>query len=223
MRPRHQVAPLWLRVLAGGVDVGLVLTTAGALVAAAVRWASGDFPSARTERVLSALRSRSERVLSALRSPCATWALRLGGDVALLPTRNWRSPGYRLAAIRTVDARTGGPVSVRSELVGQLVTIVCERLTRRALAPVTRAHERRHEAARRRIEEARRAHEGPEAAERAVMEAIRSEQVSCLPALATGAAPSALRALSALLSPRRQTVDERLAGVVVVRDRRGRR
>ena len=36
--------------------------------------------------------------------------------------RNWPTPGMRLLGVRRVDAATGGPVTVRSAMIGQLTT-----------------------------------------------------------------------------------------------------
>ncbi|MBV9820319.1 MAG: hypothetical protein JOZ07_18460 [Solirubrobacterales bacterium] len=48
------------------------------------------------------------------------------GLVAAVAARNWRGPGQRLLGIRRIDARTQGPVTVRSALTSRLVTMAWE-------------------------------------------------------------------------------------------------
>jgi RDD family len=55
----------------------------------------------------------------------AVWVLTTAGAV---PVRNSLGPGARIMRLRRVDARTGGPVSVRSALIRSLVRTGCLRL-----------------------------------------------------------------------------------------------
>ncbi len=55
-----------------------------------------------------------------LQSPHLRAALVGAGAGVAVANRNWRSPGFRLVGLRRVDARTGGPVRVRSVLTGVL-------------------------------------------------------------------------------------------------------
>jgi hypothetical protein len=68
-----------------------------------------DEPPAIRRRIDESLRSRPVRI--ALSSVGA--GLAVGG-------RNWRSPGFRAVGLRRVDAQTGGPICVRSALIGLL-------------------------------------------------------------------------------------------------------
>jgi 60Kd inner membrane protein len=142
------------------------------------------------------------------------------GHAAAVPGRNWRGPGSRLLGTRMVDARTGGPVSVRSAFVLTAVSSIereaARPLTRRAASRMTT----RSAALKPRMDEIRRATGGDaQAQQRALMDLYKAEGVNplagCLSPLAAGFAFK----LPVLWSPRHQTIGERLAGVVVVVDR----
>jgi hypothetical protein len=142
------------------------------------------------------------------------------GQAAAVPARNWRGPGSRLLGTRMADARTGGPVTIRSALILHLVSAI----EKEAARPLTRrAVERMNAqsaALRPRMDEIRRATAGDEQAEqKAMMDLVKAEGVNpvagCLPPLAAGFAFT----LPALWSPRHQTLRERLAGVVVIVNR----
>lgn len=126
--------------------------------------------------------------------------------------------------IRTVDARTGGPVTLRSAVITQLVNLAYEQLLRRVRAPARRRYKRRRVDAERRVQEIRGTHAGDSAAiQAATAQVYRDNGVNCLAPLATSMPVILVMPLTALLSPRRQTVADRLAGIVVVRDRSRRR
>lgn len=208
MEARDDAVPLRVRLLAGGVDVALILTAGGVIGAATVKWTDGP------------LTERGWRVFTEMVTPRRVrafgWAVRL----ASLPARNRRGPGKALVGIRTVDARTGGPVTLRSAVISQVVELARERLVGRVRAPTMRRHERRQAEARRRVQEVQAAHAGdPETIQAATLQAYRDTKVNCLAPLATGLPVSLVMPLTALLSPRRQTVADQLAGIVVVRDR----
>jgi uncharacterized RDD family membrane protein YckC len=145
-----------------------------------------------------------------------TWAIRA---VALF-RRDWRSPGQRVVGYRRVDARTGGPVTLRSAIAGQVAGLGWSRLTRPIRERVIRSHGARAEIARRRIEEIKALHTDRERMIEETMRIYREENVSCVPTILTSCSIGALIPLSALLSPRRQTIMDRLSGTVLVRDRR---
>ncbi len=52
-----------------------------------------------------------------LSTPQLAWGFRVFGLVSEVAMRNSRSPGARIVGIRRADARTGGPVTVRSALI----------------------------------------------------------------------------------------------------------
>jgi hypothetical protein len=136
-----------------------------------------------------------------------------------VPTRNWRSPGYRALALRRVDVRTGGPLSARHVLVEQLVTMASGELRRRVMKPWMTRTKRRLEALKPELAEVRRVHaDDREAQKRALKEFYKRNRVnpaaSCAPPLLGVAVMQA----PVLWSPLRQTIPERLAGIVVVQD-----
>jgi hypothetical protein len=77
----------------------------------------------------------------------------LAGSLIALPGRNWRGPGARVVGLRRVEARTGGPVTIRSalirfavttawsELIGQLNRPAGQRLRERGQAIHSEMHD----------------------------------------------------------------------------------
>jgi hypothetical protein len=142
------------------------------------------------------------------------------GQAAPVPGRNWRGPGSRLLGTRLADARTGGPVSVRSAFIITAVSAIQQEAIRPLIRRAVSRMNARSAALKPRIDEVRRATAGDaRAQQRALMDLYKAEGVNplggCLSPLAAGFAFN----LPALWSPRHQTIGERLAGVVVVVDR----
>jgi hypothetical protein len=134
--------------------------------------------------------------------------------------RNWRGPGAWLFGIRRADARTGGPVTLRSAVVqrfvGQLSSVLTGEVSRRAM----RENTRRMEELKPRIAEIRERHADDSGAQqRAIMELYREHKVNPLGWCAGPAAVVAPSLAQILLSRRRQSLQDRVAGVVWVRDR----
>jgi hypothetical protein len=143
-------------------------------------------------------------------------------DVASLTVElnsiNHRTLGARVMRIRRADARTGGPVSLRSALISNLA----RRAIATALAPLgaraTQRNTTRMKALQPRLKQIQREHsDDAEARQEALMRFYKEHNVnplaSCLPTLVIGfAAPL----VPALLSPLRQTIPHRLAGIVWV-------
>jgi hypothetical protein len=131
--------------------------------------------------------------------------MRADPDVATLPRR----------ALSTV---VDGAIML---VVEQLAQAGSKRLTRPLIQHVFQSSRERNEAARLRIDEMRRAHGGDaERVQEETMRIYREENVSCIPALLTTLGTACLHLVPALLSPRRQTLIERLAGTVVVKEPR---
>ncbi len=142
-----------------------------------------------------------------------TWGWRL----AAVLLRNVRTPGQRLVGIQKVDARTGGPVSLRSAIARQLIDIGYQRVERLAFG---RSLRERSAETHRHLQEIRAASfEHPHADENELERAARRDAVSCAPSLAKAIALSLVMPLSARLSPRGQTLGDRLSGVIVVHAR----
>lgn len=138
-----------------------------------------------------------------------------------LTGRNWRSPGMRAAGLRRVGARTRGPVSIRSAFVGLLVQTGAERISRTLGQPGTERARVRRLAANDEIERMRasRPNEDPK---QLIIDAAAIRQrhgaSTCTWMLPRMVVRVAVEQVPALWSRRRQTLTERLAGTVVVRD-----
>ena len=209
------IAPIRLRLLAGLVNALPLLI---ALVAGG--FAASEFARTQTEK-WTPLTNKLRRVSQRGRiSPERTKQLNVAWSGALealgLGSRNSRTPGARVVGIRRVDARTGGPITVR------------QALTRAALAQFSieagriRSEEvmRRTRAIEPDLAKVREAHPHDRRAEMRETMALY-EQHGINPARSCGwiVARSLLMALSVLIAPRHQTLPDLLAGTVVVVDR----
>jgi hypothetical protein len=194
------VATIPRRAVAGTVDgVLLVLGWGGGVAAIVWRRSSGEW-SPPDRRAVIAL----------------GWAMR-GGALLL---RNRRTPGQRLLGIRRVDARAGGPVSLRAAIVKQLWDLGYQRLWRPLTSRASRPQAERNAEARRRAEESRTAHPG-------TTQQIEEEAVTihwtgggCVTPLLAGIVAGWVMPLTALGSPRRQTIADRMSGTVFVKHSR---
>jgi uncharacterized RDD family membrane protein YckC len=136
-----------------------------------------------------------------------------------LDSRNARGLGARAMRIRRVDALTGGPVTVRSALIRNWV----QRATSAGFRPLAkRASEQsaeRMQALQPQIEELQRAHADDEAAQQqALMRFYRVHKVNPLGSCAPPLLPFVARSLVVLFSRRRQSLQDRLAGIVWVEE-----
>jgi uncharacterized RDD family membrane protein YckC len=134
---------------------------------------------------------------------------------------NWRSPGMRALGIRRVDADTGGPVSVRSACVESAVGAVVTQVEKRLRRPEAEAYEGRRVAANEELERMRESNPDADPSEvlHRSQEILHQQRVGCGPLALRGAATVMVVQLPALRSRRRQTLGQRLAGTVVVRER----
>lgn len=135
-------------------------------------------------------------------------------------TRNWRSPSARMLGLRRVDARTGGPVTVRSAIIREAVRTSWNVLGNRLFAPT---HNRTAERRKAIQPELKRLHEqhrdDPEALNEAMMRLYQQHNInpfaSCvwvLPRMAFSLAQE----LPAIWSPRHQGLADQVAGTVVI-------
>jgi hypothetical protein len=154
-----------------------------------------------------------------------TW--RLGLVAASVPIevaiRNWRTPGDRAMGLRRVDARTGGPVSVRSTLIRVGVQTASRESNRWVQRPLHERSLERTRGLKAELKEAREIRVGDrEAQKRAMAEVLKRSRVrpssSCGRALLSGTLGSVPLYLPALWSARNQTLPERIAGILTVRD-----
>ncbi len=218
-----EIAPLGRRSVARAIDL-VVFVVPALLAGAAVsalhvaygRWRGGedDDPFALEEHEFPVFRRLGQ-------SP----AWRVGFRVAWVPIevrmRNWRSPGDRAMGIRRVDARTGAPVSVRSVLVSEAVRTAWSELNRLVQRPSQRRFEERRRLLRAELREARGYHEGDtEAQKRAMLEVAKRHRLVPWSSCGRGLLGSVPLHLPALWSARNQTVPDRIAGIVTVRDSR---
>jgi hypothetical protein len=210
IRIEPEAAPLWRRLFAGTVDTAAWTALAGLAAAIAmVRLPPGE----RLERIY-------ERTQAIFGDPRTIRGLKVGTPVVNLLTHGLRSPGQRAAGIRRIDARTGGRESPRSALIriglGAVLSLALHRLNRPGRE---RMEHRRADMDARLTEVRAQFGDDPEALERATTEIERDGGRGCASAMIQALALGWAQPLSALLSPRRQTVIERIAGVAVVRDR----
>ncbi len=156
-----------------------------------------------------------------LQSPLVGAALRGAGAGLAIANRNWRSPGFRVVGLRRVDARTGGPMSVRSVLIGVLFDQARQASTRplfrsrahrerdrlRELAPQLKEIEHKYEA-------------DLHAQQRAMKEFYRANQVNPVAGFAWVVAGQILSQLVLAIAIRNgRTAYDRLTGTIVVSDR----
>lgn len=219
-----EVASLRRRIVAGTLDLLSVVTVFGVwlmtLIWRAKRRGGDDDPGSHGTGTAPRLRrvahfAQSKPVRRGL------WVTSLLGTVAL---RNLRSFGARMAGIQVVDAQSGGPVSIRSAVIGAAVDGAWRRLViGQLMAPLkARANESRarREALEPQLRELLRPHAGDLAEQSKIREefynanGIRNADEANL---LWGVVGDVLMPLTALLSRRRQTIQQRLAGTLVIR------
>jgi hypothetical protein len=148
-------------------------------------------------------------------------AFRGASGALTLTLRNWRTPGKRILGIRRVDARTNGPVGARSAIVGALAQAAITQLMREFNRPAVARAGERSQAATKAIQGLHDSRPNAKLAELSpeLMRIYIEHRVNPLvtPALLVGEA--VLLQLPALRSRRRQTLTERVAGTVVIRER----
>jgi 60Kd inner membrane protein/RDD family len=205
-----QVASVWRRLGAGLIDTVVlgvpVVAVSGGAAALYMWWGRrrgrdlGDMPSF---------------------TPRGRWnvVILTASAAARVPTRNWRSPGYRALRLRRVGVHTGGPLSARNVLVEQAVAAASGELRRRVMKPWLTRNMRRLEGFQPEMREIQRAHAADrEAQQRALKEFYKRKRVhparSCVPPLVGTAVMQA----PVLWSPLNQTIPQRFAGIVVVQD-----
>lgn len=219
-----EVAPIRRRLLAGTLDIVSVLVVFGAWLMTLV-W--------RTKRrEVEAVSDETETAprLRRMAHFVQSWPVRRGLWVTSVLSRIWlrnmRSFGSRTAGIQVVDAQTGGPVSVRSAVIGAVVDSAWRKL---AVGQLTARPKARAEASRARrralepqLKEILRQHAGDHTEQAKIREefyktnGIRSADEA---QLLWGIAGGVLMPLTSLLSTRRQTIQQRLSGTLVIRTR----
>jgi uncharacterized RDD family membrane protein YckC len=215
-----RVAPAWRQLVAGLIN----------LTAGIVPLAGAGFGGYKLRRFLGPpLRPLTRRLEAwgkahdfesgvGKLSPRTRILIEVVGLTLELDSRNRRSLGARAMRIRGADALTGGPVTIRSALIRNWA----QRATSAGLRPLAkRASKRsteRMQALQPQLKELQRAHADDKAAQQqALMRFYQEHKInpfrSCAPTLLTVVAPS----LAVLFSPRRQSLPDRLAGIVWVK------
>lgn len=216
---RLRVAPVWRRLVA--VLINLTVTI--------VPLAGVGFGAYKLRRFLGPrlrpLTRRLEAWGAAHGSESGTGKLSLRTRMLIevvgltleLDSRNRSSLGARTMRIQRADARTGGPVTVR----GALIRNWAGRATSAGLRPLAKRASKRSterlQALQPQLKELQRAHADDQAGkQQALMSFYKEHNVNplgaCVPTLLTLVAPS----LAVLFSPRRQSLPDRLAGIVWV-------
>jgi uncharacterized RDD family membrane protein YckC len=201
MRADPDVAGLPRRLAAATLDgVLAVLVLGGGGAAVALR------------RGTSELSPAQRRAMDALK-----WVL----PAVAVVMRNRPTPGQRLAEIRRVDDRTGGPVSLGAAIARQLYDLVLQLSLRRSTRRASRRFQHNQAELQRRLQEIQAAHAGDTARIQEETAAVYSKMTAnCAGPLVTGLARASLTFLIALRSPRRQTITDRASGTVIVNERR---
>jgi hypothetical protein len=160
----------------------------------------------------------ADEFLPSPRLRAALWGAGAGLAIA---NRNLRSPGFRVVGLRRVDARTGGPISARSALIGVLFDQSRQAATRPLFRG--RAHRGRDRLAELapKLKEIEHEYEAdPQARRRAVVEFYEANKVNPLAGcgwLVAGAIISQL--VLAIAIRNGLTAYDRLTGTIVVSDR----
>ena len=217
------VAPVWRRAAAGLIDV--TAAVAGLAVVGGAAFGASELGPRRLRalsrrQLLSRAAEASDRTGA---SPSSTELLILGAFLALkLDEKNRVGFGARVIGIRRVDVRTGGPITARAALIGHLVMSCQQFAVKQILAPISKRSrsKRMNPEFQAELRELKRLHaDDPKALEEAMARLYRDHNfnpcTSCLwPVLIITAA----RAFPMFLSPLRQGLPDRVAGIVTVVD-----
>jgi hypothetical protein len=212
--PLDPDAASWPRqAVAAAIDRALMVATGGALFGATAGIAAA---TGRSEELSRWIDCSTERELWS--HPGFTGAL----ASLQLTGRNWRSPGMRAVGIRRVDARTRGPVSVRSAYIGLGLQTANQRISRVQLQPTLARAQARQLAANDEIERMRASRPDDDAEElwrdaASIRKRLGARNRTWM--LPRMLIRTAVEQLPALSSSSRQTLTQRLAGTADVLDR----
>jgi hypothetical protein len=219
-----ELAPVWRRAVAGLINLvviaGLVAAVAGvfgAIELGLTRWLT---PARRLfTRRLDAWGERFDPTQRPVRFSAQTRLLISVPTLALeLDGRNRRGVGARMMGIRRVEVWTGGPITLRAALIRHVVSRGFGLAIGRISRPITKRARSRMDEIQSALRELQRAHaDDPEALLAATTKLYRDHDVnpfaSCLwPMLIV----AFVRTLPVFLSPLRQGLPDRVAGIVTV-------
>jgi hypothetical protein len=208
-----QVASLEQRAAAALIDAGLFTAALCAAVGGAVGIAVAlDRRSDLKDR----LEGIGDRARTALESERVKRSLGAASFLANVGLRNARSPGMRGMHLRRADARTGGPVTLRSAIIGQVCHWAWGRISPRLWRPRWERHQARMHDLQTELQELRRQHPDDKEAEAAFYSSHKNviPKGCCVWIVLS----HAVQTLPTLFTPRRQTLWEWVAGIVVLRD-----
>jgi hypothetical protein len=220
-----RAAPLRYRLLATLIDT-LVGSAALAFVIAAGALVFKLLGERGVRRLLGGAQGTRSPSAEALQSRRARFLLGVIGVIASAPGGAGRSPGDRVLGLRRVDARSGREPSARQRQISAGVRGLWAIVCKEALPPPRARPAIDQTQLQAELEQARREHEGDPAALEAALRRIHSERgirpaAACLPALVRPLAATAIDL--PVYSGLHQSLPDRLAGVVVIRERRPRR
>jgi 60Kd inner membrane protein/RDD family len=213
-----RVAELWRRLLAGLIDAAV-----GVALLAGAGFAMFKFLR-QLQPVAEPVRKRFVAWSDGRELKGQAWPLSLRVRIAIavgslnleVNRVNHRTLGARVMRIRRADARTGGPVSIRSALISNLA----HRTIAAALAPLavraTKRHTERMQTLQPELKQIQREHDDDMEARQEALQRFYTEHkvnplASCLPTFVIGLI---VPWVPALLSPLRQTIPHRLAGII---------
>jgi uncharacterized RDD family membrane protein YckC len=210
----EQVAPLGRRAAAAAIDSGLVAAGVGMAIGAGIGIAVAA--DRGLVQVGERLKRLGDRVSTGVESQRVSRIIDLASFAASVHLRNARSPGMKVMHLRRADARSGGPVTVRSVVIRQLVWLASGRISARVWRPGWGRYQARLKELHTEFQEFRRQHPDDKEAEMAFYSSHKGAvPTSCC---AVMAANLVLQRVPALLTPRRQNLADWVAGIVVVSD-----
>ena len=212
-----RIAPLWRRLVAALIDqLAALVVMIGAIAAGFGTHAAYQRLRGRRDPV-AAETSKPRRTFepSAARR-FASWLV--GAGLGVL-SRNWRGPGSRLLGLRRVDAHTGGPISVRSALVDEVLFAAWGAVTRPLLPSRVKRDRDRLVALRPQEKELERKYaDDPQRRQRALLDFYKSNGVDPFKVWGVALLPGMLRSWLPAVWPGGQRIRDRLTGTVVVID-----
>lgn len=216
MRQSPEIASLRRRLLARAVNIAAGLGLLGAFVGLVIGLGLA----------LPKLRWRPSLRWNAPKWGASRWRLilTLTGALTSAWARNRRGIGYRVVGLRRVNARTGGPVTVRSALIRFAITTLRDAAVKRIVAPLLRRRQQRADALQPRLEQIRKLYrDDRERQSEEMMQAYREADVnpaaSCLVPLTISIGLGHATGVPLPWSQRGQSLEDWLAGTVVVVER----
>jgi uncharacterized RDD family membrane protein YckC len=213
-------APLRSRLLAHLIDVAAVILAIAIVVGLSIGKVLASARRRGADDRDEVHRDEDDALPRFLESPllrAALWSAGTGLDVVV---RNWRSPGYRALGIRRVDARTGGPVAVKSVLIGLLFDLGRHGATKRLFTLRVREERDRVSELQQKLKEVTREESlSREARQRAMMQVYETHGANPLRGCGWQLAGPILAQLLIVLATRDgRTVYDRLTGTIVIYD-----